>query len=200
VEGDMKKGNISQDRIKEAAFKLFINQGYHGTSMRQIAEAANLTPASIYNHYQNKEQIFRQVLLAHHPYHQILPILESADGEDAESILRGVANRVYKVIRKQKGLLHIMFIELVEFEGKHFGEIFRSVSPRIFAFLGKLKSKKGQLRKIPETNIMLTMIGLVMSQWILEAMFLKSIRLPFSDKHFEHALDIYMHGILAEKL
>jgi AcrR family transcriptional regulator len=200
VEGDMKKGKISQDRIKEAAFKLFINQGYHGTSMRQIAEAANLTPASIYNHYQNKEQIFRQVLLAHHPYHQILPILESADGEDAESILRGVANRVYKVIRKQKGLLHIMFIELVEFEGKHFGEIFRSVSPRIFAFLGKLKSKKGQLRKIPETNIMLTMIGLVMSQWILEAMFLKSIRLPFSDKHFEHALDIYMHGILAEKL
>jgi len=196
----MKKGKISQDRIKEAAFKLFINQGYHGTSMRQIAEAANLTPASIYNHYQNKEQIFRQVLLAHHPYHQILPILESADGEDAESILRGVANRVYKVIRKQKGLLHIMFIELVEFEGKHFGEIFRSVSPRIFAFLGKLKSKKGQLRKIPETNIMLTMIGLVMSQWILEAMFLKSIRLPFSDKHFEHALDIYMHGILAEKL
>jgi AcrR family transcriptional regulator len=200
VEGGMKKGEISQDRIKEAAFKLFINQGYHGTSMRQIAEAASLTPASIYNHYQNKEQIFRQVLLAHHPYHQILPILESADGEDAESILRGVANRVYKVIRKQKGLLYIMFIELVEFEGKHFGQIFRSVSPRIFAFLGKLKSKKGQLRKIPETNIMLTMIGLVMSQWILEAMFLKSIRLPFSDKHFEHALDIYMHGILAEKL
>jgi len=195
----MKKGKISQDRIKEAAFKLFINQGYHGTSMRQIAEAANLTPASIYNHYQNKEQIFRQVLLAHHPYHQILPILESADGEDAESILRGVANRVYKVIRKQKGLLHIMFIELVEFEGKHFGEIFRSVSPRIFAFLGKLKSKKGQLRKIPETNILLTMIGLVMSQWILEAMFLKNIRLPFSEKHFQDALDIYMHGILAEE-
>jgi AcrR family transcriptional regulator len=195
----MKKGEISQDRIREAAFKLFINQGYHGTSMRQIAEAANLTPASIYNHYQNKEQIFRQVLLAHHPYRQILPILESANGEDAESILRDVANRVYKVIRKQKGLLHIMFIELVEFEGRHVGEIFRSMSPRIFAFLGKLKSKRRQLRKIPETNIMLTMIGLVMSQWILEAMFLKSIRLPFSDKHFEHALDIYMHGILAEK-
>ena len=195
----MKKGQISQDRIKEAAFHLFINQGYHGTSMRQIAEAAELTPASIYNHYKNKEQIFRQVLLAHHPYHQILPILESAKGDDAETMLRDVANRVFKVIRKQKGLLHIMFIELVEFEGKHFGEIFRSMSPRIFAFLGKLKSNKGQLRKIPETNILLTMIGLVMSQWILEAMFLKNIRLPFSEKHFQDALDIYMHGILAEE-
>jgi AcrR family transcriptional regulator len=195
----MKKGEISQDRIKEVAYRLFISQGYHGTSMRQIAEAANLTPASIYNHYQNKEQIFRQVLLTHHPYRHILPILESANGEDAESILRDVATRVYKVVRKQQGLLLVMFIELVEFEGKHFGEIFRSMSPRIFAFLGKLKSKKGQLRKIPETNILLTMIGLVMSQWILDAMFLKNIKLPFSSRHFEHALDIYLHGILAEK-
>lgn len=195
----MKKGEISQDRIREAAFQLFINQGYHGTSMRQIAEAADLTAASIYNHYKSKEQIFRQVLLAHHPYHQILPILESAKGDDAETMLRDVANRVFKIIRKQRGLLHIMFIELVEFEGKHFGEIFRSMSPRIFAFLGKLKSNKGQLRKIPETNILLTMIGLVMSQWILEAMFLKNIRLPFSEKHFQDALDIYMHGILAEE-
>lgn len=194
----MSKGEISREKIEDVAFKLFINQGYHGTSMRQIAEAAGFTPASIYNHFQGKEQIFRKVLLRHHPYHQILPILESAAGEDAETILRGVAQRVYKVIRKQKGLLHIMFIEMVEFEGKHFGEIFRSMSPRIFAFLGKLKSTKGQLRKIPETNILLTMIGLVMSQWIIEAMFLKNIKLPFADKHFDHALEIYMHGILAE--
>ncbi len=194
----MKKGEISQDRIKEAAFKLFISQGYHGTSMRQIAEAANLTPASIYNHYQNKEQIFRQVLLAHHPYHQILPILESANGEDAESILRDVATRVFKAVRKQRGLLHIMFIELVEFEGKHFGEIFRTMSPQIFAFLAKIKASRGRLRRISETNIMLTMIGLVMSQWILEAMFLKNIKLPFSEKHFQDALDIYMHGVLAD--
>ncbi len=195
----LSKGQVTSQRVAEVAYKLFISQGYHGTSMRQIAEAADLTPASIYNHFKNKEQIFRQVLLAHHPYHEILPILESAEGEDAETILRDVANRVFNVIRKQKGLLHVMFIELVEFEGKHFGEIFRAMSPRIFAFLGKLKSKKGQLRKIPETNIMLTMIGLVMSQWILEAMFLKSIRLPFSDRHFQDALNIYMRGILADE-
>lgn len=195
----MNKGEATSQRVAEAAYKLFINQGYHGTSMRQIAEAADLTAASIYNHYKNKEQIFREVLLAHHPYHQILPILESAEGEDAEAMLRNVANRVFKVIRRQKSLLHIMFIELVEFEGKHFGEIFRSVSPRIFAFLGKLKSNKSQLRRIPETNIMLAMIGLVMSQWILEALFLKNIRLPFSEKHFQDALDIYMHGIIAKE-
>jgi AcrR family transcriptional regulator len=194
----MKKGENSREKILDVAFKLFISQGYHGTSMRQIAEAAGMTPASIYNHFINKEKIFREVLLRHHPYHQIIPILETAEGDDAETLLRGVATRVYKVIRKQKGLLHIMFIEMVEFEGRHFGEIFRSMSPRIFGFLGRIKKTKGNLRKIPETNILVTMIGLVMSQWIIEAMFLKNIKLPFGEKHFESALDIYMHGILVD--
>lgn len=192
------KGKATSDRVTGAAFKLFVSQGYHGTSMRQIADAARLTPASIYNHFENKERIFREVLLRHHPYHQILPILETAEGEDAETILRGVAQRVFKAIRKRKGLLHIMFIEMVEFEGRHFGEIFRSMSPRIFTFLARLKSTKGQLRRISETNILLTMIGLVMSQWLIESIFLRNIKLPFADKHFEAALDIYMNGILAK--
>jgi AcrR family transcriptional regulator len=192
------KGKATGNRVLKAAFELFINQGYHGTSMRQIALAAGLTPASIYNHFPGKEEIFRLVLMEHHPYREILPILESAVGEDAEAMLRDVARRVYKVVSKQKGLLHIMFIEMVEFEGKHFGQIFRSMSPRIFKFIGRIRAAKGQLRNIPETNILLTMIGLVMSQWIIERMFLKNIRIPFGGRHFESALDIYMHGILAE--
>lgn len=194
----LRKGQATGDRVAQVAYKLFINQGYHGTSMRQIAEAAGLTPASIYNHFEGKEEIFLQVLLRHHPYHQILPILETAEGEDAETLIRGAAQRIYQVIRKQKGLLHLMFIEMVEFEGQHFEAIFRSISPRIFAFLARLKSTKGQLRRIPETNILLSLIGLVMSQWIIETMFLKNIKFPFSEKHFENALDIYLHGILAE--
>jgi AcrR family transcriptional regulator len=191
-----KKGELSQEKIQAAAFKLFVSQGYHGTSIRQIAEAAKLQPASIYNHFKNKEEIFRQVLLANHPYHYILPIIETSDGEDAESLLREVASRVYSAIRKQRGLLHIMFIELVEFEGIHFAEIFRNLSPRIFAFLGRLKSKKGELRKFPETNILISLIGLVMSQWIIETMFLRNIKLPLARHHFEDALEIYLHGVL----
>jgi AcrR family transcriptional regulator len=193
------KGEISQEKILDAAFKLFIGQGYHGTSMREIAQAAGFTPASIYNHFENKEDIFRQVLLQHHPYHQILPILETAKGDTAEGLLRDVGSRVYKALRKRTELLHLMFIELVEFEGKHFGEIFSSMSPRIFKFLGKLRANAREMRPIPPTNIMMALIGLVMSQWIIESMFLTNIKLPQSNRHFEDALDIYLHGVLASK-
>jgi hypothetical protein len=36
-----------------------------------------------------------------------------------------------------------------------------------------------------------------MSQWMLETVFLKNIDLPGTENHFEAALDIFLHGILA---
>jgi AcrR family transcriptional regulator len=193
----MSKGEVSQEKILEAAFGLFVAQGYHGTSMRQIAEQAGLAPASLYNHFPGKEEIFYQLILLHHPFRKILPILESAGGDDAEAMIRDVASRVYEVMRTRKELLHLLFIEMVEFDGSHLGEIFRMGSPRIFAFVGKLQEKQGSLRPVSSADILLSIMGLVMSQWMLETVFLKNIDLPGTENHFEAALDIFLHGILA---
>jgi AcrR family transcriptional regulator len=187
------------DRVMRAALELFVSQGYHGTSMRQVARSAGLTPASIYNHFASKEDIFREVLQQNHPYHQLLPILESAQGPDAEKTLRDVAERAYKAIQARQELLHLLFIEIVEFEGKHLGEIFAAVSPGILGFLNGLETAQGQLRPISKSNVLLSLVGLVMSQWILEAVFIKNIKLPGADDHFEAALDIFLHGILDNK-
>jgi AcrR family transcriptional regulator len=192
----MTKGQDTQEAIVEAAFRLFVSQGYHGTSMRQIAEASGLQPASLYNHFDGKEQIFIAIINKHHPYHEILPILESAQGEDAEELFRDVATRAYNVVRQNQEILHLLFIEMVEFDGRHFGHLFNQLSPRIFPFLNKLRKARGSLRRINPANMLLSIMGLVMSQWILEAVFLRNIKLPGTSKHFEDALEIYLHGVL----
>jgi len=192
----MTKGQDTQEAIVEAAFRLFVSQGYHGTSMRQIAQASGLQPSSLYNHFDGKEQIFIAIINKHHPYHEILPILESAQGEDAEELFRDVATRAYNVVRQNQEILHLLFIEMVEFDGRHFGHLFNQLSPRIFPFLNKLRKAKGILRRINPANMLLSIMGLVMSQWILEAVFLRNIKLPGTSKHFEDALEIYLHGVL----
>lgn len=189
----------SQGRVLEAALELFVQQGYHGTSMRQIAERAGLAPGSVYNHFNGKEDIFYHVIFSNHPFHKILPILDSAEGEDAEALISNVAHRIYAVMQSRQDLLHLLFIEIVEFDGKHFSQIFDLASPNIFAFIQKLQKEKGQLRPIPDANILLAIMGLVMSHWILETVFLRNINLPMTQDHFEAALDIYLHGILADK-
>ncbi|MCU4412989.1 TetR/AcrR family transcriptional regulator [Acinetobacter sp. WU_MDCI_Axc73] len=44
--------------ILEAAKALFLKQGYHGSSMNQIAKDANVTKLTVYNHFQDKESLF----------------------------------------------------------------------------------------------------------------------------------------------
>jgi AcrR family transcriptional regulator len=44
-------------RIFNVAARLFLNQGYHETSMRQVAEAAGMGKSTLYDYFRNKEEI-----------------------------------------------------------------------------------------------------------------------------------------------
>ena len=44
-------------RILDAATALFYEKGYHGTSIREVAAAVGIKPASLYNHYPGKEDL-----------------------------------------------------------------------------------------------------------------------------------------------
>jgi AcrR family transcriptional regulator len=52
----------TRDRILNEAAVLFAAQGFAGTSVRDIATQAGLTPASLYNHFANKENVYREAL------------------------------------------------------------------------------------------------------------------------------------------
>ncbi|MEQ8731906.1 TetR family transcriptional regulator [Roseitalea porphyridii] len=67
-----------------AAAKLFSKEGYNATTMRRIAEAANLEAGSIYYHFKSKDQILDEVLDigVRQLYEQIRRIVERARAED----------------------------------------------------------------------------------------------------------------------
>ncbi len=48
--------------VLDAAAKLFSEQGYHGTSLKSIAEAVNMQAGSLYYHFSSKDQLMRDVL------------------------------------------------------------------------------------------------------------------------------------------
>src|SRR5436305_14245593 len=54
---DRKKG-----RIEDAAKKLFIKQGFHATSMRNIAARAGTSLGNVYNYYRTKEEILGSII------------------------------------------------------------------------------------------------------------------------------------------
>jgi AcrR family transcriptional regulator len=51
------KGSVLPETILQAATRLFIERGFDGTSMYEIAEALGVTRTAIYYYYKNKEAI-----------------------------------------------------------------------------------------------------------------------------------------------
>jgi AcrR family transcriptional regulator len=48
--------------IREAALKLFAEEGYHGASISKLAKKANISKGLVYNYYESKEDIVRDIL------------------------------------------------------------------------------------------------------------------------------------------
>ena len=47
----------TRERIHDAGLTLFNDRGYTGTTVRELADACDLTPGAIYNHYASKEAL-----------------------------------------------------------------------------------------------------------------------------------------------
>jgi TetR/AcrR family transcriptional regulator len=57
-----RKGELTAERILDAAEELFAERGYAGTSLRDVATAVGIRIPSLYNHFESKEAIYGAVL------------------------------------------------------------------------------------------------------------------------------------------
>ncbi|MTD38779.1 TetR family transcriptional regulator [Erwinia sp. CPCC 100877] len=52
----------TRENIIKIATRLFMDNGYQGTSTRQIARLANVTQPNLYHHFKNKEEVYIGVI------------------------------------------------------------------------------------------------------------------------------------------
>jgi AcrR family transcriptional regulator len=190
------KGELTRGDIVEAAYRLFLEQGYHGTSMRQIAQAAGIALGGIYNHFGSKEEIFLSVLRDHHPYYEVLPAMNAAQGDTVEDYVRDAANRMVGTLEKRQDFLNVMFIELVEFKGQHIPYLFDIVYPQLMEFGGRFLRDQDRLRPIPLPILVRAFIGLFISYVITDLLIGQKMPPEMQEGALDHFVDIYLQGIL----
>lgn len=191
------KGERTRQAILEAAYTLFVEQGYHATSMRQIARRADFALGSIYNHFASKEQIFDQVLLDRHPYRQVLAILKAAPGDSAEAFARNAAHAVVSELGRRPDFLKLAFIELSEFRGAHASSLFHTIYPQFLPLLQRFQSSPGQLRPLPLQVILLSFLGLFFTFYLTESLFHPDAQTPPDPASIEPYIEVFLRGILA---
>jgi AcrR family transcriptional regulator len=80
VAGVRRPRGVTRERILEVALKLFNEQGYDKTSLREIAERLDVTKAALYYHFERKQDILLELhLRAHALGREQLERLDSLD-------------------------------------------------------------------------------------------------------------------------
>lgn len=54
--------NATHARVRKAAVRLFATKGFHGTGIRELAQAAKLSSASLYHYMGTKEELLAEIM------------------------------------------------------------------------------------------------------------------------------------------
>lgn len=112
-----KKTTGTKDKILKAASTLFSEHGFKATSVRKIASEVGIRESALYNHFQNKEEIFLSVAkeIFTTPFSQ-------SDDDIKESALKGKAflqkfTMQYKLLtfdKNNENMFRLLMIELFQ--------------------------------------------------------------------------------------
>lgn len=193
------KGEATRLAIENAAIQLFLEQGYHATSMRQIADHAELALGGIYNHFSSKDEIFQAIILDQHPYKKILPLILAVEGDTAEEFFGNAFRIVIRELGKEPEFLNLMFIELVEFKGKHGAVMLREIGPKVLPVFEKVIKSRKDLRVTHPAVLMRSFFGMIISYFITDMIISNSVMSKLLPKNTDDAyIDIFLHGVLKE--
>ena len=195
----IKKGEATRLAIETAAIQLFLEQGYHATSMRQIAEQAGLALGGIYNHFSSKDEIFEAIIVDQHPYKKILPLILAAESENGEEFFGNAFRIVVNELGKQPEFINLMFIELVEFKGRHGAVMLREIAPKVLPVFERVIKNRKDLRVIHPAVLMRSFFGMIIAYFSTEMVISNSVISKLMPKNAADAyVDIFLHGILKE--
>jgi AcrR family transcriptional regulator len=113
----------TRDRLFAAAVTAFAAKGFHGTTTRDIAAAAGMSPAALYVHHRSKEEILYRISKRGHQNTLALVRAARASSDDPVAQLRAVVRDFAGHHARGHTTARIVNYELSALEEPHLAEI-----------------------------------------------------------------------------
>ena len=199
MDDPVSKGDQSRIDILDATRRLFVTQGYHGTSMRAIArEAGDRAVAGLYNHFPNKEAIFEALIEERNPYEDLFAELTSvlAAPTTAQEFVHCALDRLLTILPRHYDFIQLAQIDMREFEGKNMHHVLEStVFPHVMQLFQRLISLPGTKPLDPVVMIRV-MASLVIGYMLTERIASRNMFSQYSpDEWADHIANTLLYGI-----
>ncbi len=156
--------------ILQKATKLFVKNGYNGTSISQITEATGYNKRMVYHYFKSKDGLYQTIYKSKlDSFYKILGDNSFEDKvgdslEEIKDVLFRVIENLFDVLAADQDLVKLLLWNELE-EGTSSRGIWKNVSEFIFSRINNLLGHavdKGYLNKSFHTGqIMLTLYGMI---------------------------------------
>jgi len=190
-------------QIEDAAKQLFIRQGFHATSMRNISARAGTSLGNLYIYYPSKEAILGSIISK---YQQVVDdrlrsIFDEIEDPLNPDDLKRFARLVKQMVNEHHEFWLLMYIDVLEFENQHFRKMFENLAQKLrhrFAKPFTELKRSGALHDGVDPAIGFTAAYMqFFNYFIVEKLFGGNLHLGISDEQAINSLTgIYSRGIL----
>ena len=195
-----------KELIESAARELFIKQGFHATSMRDIAKDAGVSLGNLYNYYETKDAIFESIV---EKYLEIIDerlreMFASIDEPLEPESLRRMGEMAGELVNNHSDFWLLMYIDVLEFQNRHFRKMFDGLSQRfrkVFGSKFKEAEKRGDLRTGVDAGSVFTAAYMqFFNYFLVEKLFGGNRHLGLTDEQALNSLTkIFAYGTLSDK-
>lgn len=195
----------SRRAVLDAALHLFARQGYRATTMRDIADRANVSTGNVYHHFPDKETIFRELIDEYFviaesdrfPFRRVL-----AGSERFPDNIEQLGYAARDSIRQFRNYHLLIHVDVIEFGGTHIQKFYGEMGERFTRVLeeqGSIDEIRARLRpNVSPTSALLLTTRLFFNYFSLEILF--GVNAPFGKDSREVVLeiaDIIRNGVCA---
>lgn len=189
-------------KIEAAALQVFVKQGFHGTSIRDIATASGVSIGNIYNYYKTKEDLYRCIAENYEAKMQPLRIQAVAETKDlfAAKDLTQLAYRIRDIVHRETDYWRLMYIDVTEFGNQHFAHIYRNLASDLKTKMGaRLKPAKGNWKGVDPALAFASIYLQLYTYFLVETLFGGKQHLGVSDDiAIQQMITMFCRGIGVE--
>jgi len=196
----------TEQRILDAALRVFASEGYTGATTRKIAEEANVAEVTLFRKFKSKENLLKEVLINNRPFfsspEDLYNLFQQEKDVDLETELRILGKNIAKAMKdKKKDSKRRMFMCMLFDEGRRRPEVSEALSSFIqmniepLSDYFELQIQNGKMRNINPRSAAISFVSFFVYTTFLREVFGDSF-LGDNDEEIERFIDIFSKGIL----
>jgi AcrR family transcriptional regulator len=189
----------SRAAILEAAKHLFMQDGFRGISMRQIAEAVGVTKAALYYHFRDKEELFVAIVEQYLLAMSALIDEVAATDESARAQISELVRRILAQPAEQRSIIRLASQELGNISPPNRARFLALYHNRFVERITALLERgmvAGELRPIDPSFATWALLGM-MYPYLHPT---PPTQLPLDDARIEQLLQIFFDGLTPRAL